>query len=337
MARPGLRPRPVPVNVSRLSTPPALKAKPSVNKVTSKLHKTASATARRHIDIKYEEQDGVPIIKEERKDEFGIKISKDSSPTLGKSADHLVKEELTVQGELTDLKVHTLPDVKNWKEVYKMIEVYRKDVEAPVDTCGCACLGRRHLGDKVFRFETLVALILSAQTPDLKLAPTIRNLQSLTPNGITPEALLALGNEAIIACLKSIGMQNQKAKALIETSKVCIERYDSDIPPDFQGLLGLPGVGPKIAALTMSNAWNQHVAIGVDTHVHRIANRLGWVKTANPEGTRKSLEAWLPREYWGPINPLLVGFGQTLCTAKTPGCNDCPVKNLCPKIGTKKK
>ncbi|TPX60645.1 hypothetical protein SpCBS45565_g07454 [Spizellomyces sp. 'palustris'] len=223
-----------------------------------------------------------------------------------------------------------------WQDVWTSIEAYRKRVEAPVDTCGCAVLGRKEFGDKVHRFETLVSLILSAQTPDLKLAPTMRLLQSHTPEGMTPDALLAMDPELIKSCLATIGMQNQKTKSLLATSRVLRERYDGDIPPTWEELLALPGVGPKIAALTMSIAWNKDVAIAVDTHVHRISNRLGWVRTKNPEATRQTLERWLPKEYWGPINPLLVGFGQTLCRAQKPGCAECPAAMLCPKIGTKK-
>ncbi|KAI9099336.1 DNA glycosylase [Phlyctochytrium arcticum] len=235
-----------------------------------------------------------------------------------------------------DVKVPIIKEPKkNWLEIYTKIEAYRKDHIAPVDEFGCIGLGRRDLGDKVFRFETLVTLMLSAQTPDIKLFPTVRAIQAETPEGITPKALMDLGEDRIKAFLAKIGMQNQKSKALLGTSAILIEKYDSDIPPTFDALMELPGVGPKIAALTMSFAWNIDEAIGVDTHVHRISNRLGWVKSKNPEATRQQLEEWLPKDYWGPINPLLVGFGQTLCNALRPGCNECPVATLCPKIGIK--
>jgi endonuclease-3 len=78
------------------------------------------------------------------------------------------------------------------------------------------------------------------------------------------------------------------------------------------------------------------LGIGVDTHVHRIANRLGWVKTKDPESTRTALEDWLPKEYWADINPLLVGFGQTHCLPINPHCSTCPVSHSCPKINVKR-
>ncbi|KAI8822127.1 DNA glycosylase, partial [Fimicolochytrium jonesii] len=224
-----------------------------------------------------------------------------------------------------------------WKgqAVYDVIEVFRKSVTAPVDWCGCAQLGRKDLGNKVYRFEVLVALILSAQTPDLKLEPAVRKLQEAFPMGITPDAILETKPEVIRDHLKWIGMQNQKTKALIGTSQICSTQYHGDIPTTFEELLLLPGVGPKIAALTMSAAWHKHVAIGVDTHLHRISNRLGWVTTKTPEETRKRLQMEVPEELWGPINPLMVGFGQVLCKAVNPACEACPVKELCPKRGVK--
>lgn len=124
--------------------------------------------------------------------------------------------------------------------------------------------------------------------------------------------------------------------SLIAASKVCKEQYDGDIPPTFESLMELNGVADKIAALVMAIAWEQpEVAIAVDTHVNRISHRLGWVKTKRPtpKETRKALEEWLPKEHWYSINQMLVGFGQTICEARKPKCQGCPVESLCPKIG----
>jgi endonuclease-3 len=101
--------------------------------------------------------------------------------------------------------------------------------------------------------------------------------------------------------------------------------------------MALPGIGPKMAHLTMQCAWHKTVGIGVDTHVHRISNRLGWVKTKNPEETRKDLEDWLPPSHWREINALLVGFGQICCLPVKPSCTTCPVKDSCQKVGTAKR
>jgi len=107
-------------------------------------------------------------------------------------------------------------------------------------------------------------------------------------------------------------------------------KYGGDIPRNVKELCMLPGVGPKMAYLCMQTAWGKSVGIGVDVHVHRISNRLGWVKTKDPEKTRKTLESWLPKEHWAEINPLFVGLGQTICRARKPLCNECKLKDLCP-------
>lgn len=111
-----------------------------------------------------------------------------------------------------------------------------------------------------------------------------------------------------------------------------IDQYDSDIPDTIPGLLKLPGVGKKMAYLAMTCAWHKVEGIGVDTHVHRIANWLKWVEkpTKTPEDTRVALEAWLPREFWDEVNHLMVGFGQVVCTAKNPSCDICDNANICP-------
>ncbi|KAJ3146779.1 hypothetical protein HDU89_006034 [Geranomyces variabilis] len=230
-----------------------------------------------------------------------------------------------------------LKELREWgvneEGTYAAIRTFRKTIVAPVDHSGCAMLGRKEFGDKVYRFEVLVALILSAQTPDLKLGPLMREIQSRFETGITATALLATPADNIRAWLQPIGMQNQKTKALLGASQLCVDQYKGHIPPTFEELLKLPGVGPKIAALVMSNAWHQNVAIGVDTHVHRISNRLGWAKTKTPELTMRSLMALVPQALWGEMNPVLVGFGQMQCFARNPACGTCPVQDRCPRVG----
>lgn len=124
---------------------------------------------------------------------------------------------------------------------------------------------------------------------------------------------------------------------LKKTSSILKEKYNNDIPDSAEKLCELPGVGPKMAHICMQVAWDKISGIGVDTHVHRIANRLGWVKkmTKIPEDTRKELESWLPKELWADVNHLLVGFGQTICTPQRPKCTDCLNKDICPFVRKK--
>lgn len=111
-----------------------------------------------------------------------------------------------------------------------------------------------------------------------------------------------------------------------------MNQYDNDIPKTVDELCKLPGVGPKMAHICMNVAWGELSGIGVDTHVHRISNRLGWVKktTKKPEDTRIQLESWLPKEYWSEVNHLLVGFGQEICLPRFPKCDQCLNFNICP-------
>lgn len=113
---------------------------------------------------------------------------------------------------------------------------------------------------------------------------------------------------------------------------ILLEKYGGDIPKTVKELCDLPGVGPKMAHICMRVAWGEVSGIGVDTHVHRICNRLGWMKkpTKTPEETRNALEDWLPKPLWSEVNHLLVGFGQETCLPRFPKCSECLNKNICP-------
>jgi endonuclease-3 len=116
-----------------------------------------------------------------------------------------------------------------------------------------------------------------------------------------------------------------------KTSKIILEKYNGDIPTNVQELCNLPGVGPKMAHICMQAAWNIISGIGVDTHVHRISNRLKWVRDATKslEETRIALESWLPKNLWIDINRLFVGFGQEICRSQRPKCSECLNKSIC--------
>jgi endonuclease-3 len=132
-----------------------------------------------------------------------------------------------------------------------------------------------------------------------------------------------------------ISLYRQKAKYLRGVGRACVE-LDGDIPTDIKGLTALPGIGPKMGYLTLSSAWGKVDGIGVDTHVHRISNRLRWVKSKDAEGTRAQLERWLPKDLWADVNLQLVGFGQMVCK-DTPKCNRCLVGYVgaCPSATVK--
>jgi endonuclease-3 len=134
------------------------------------------------------------------------------------------------------------------------------------------------------------------------------------------------------AFINKVGFHNLKTKYIKQTAEILRDKWNSDIPDTIEGLVSLPGVGPKMAHLTMSAAWGRTEGIGVDVHVHRITNLWGWHKTQQPEQTRAALESWLPKDKWHDINNLLVGFGQTICLPVGRKCGDCKLadRGLCP-------
>ncbi|KAI5286150.1 Endonuclease III-like protein 1 [Ascosphaera aggregata] len=131
-------------------------------------------------------------------------------------------------------------------------------------------------------------------------------------SSLTLENLIAVPAPRLDELIRQVNFHNNKTKYIKATALMIRDDFDSDIPSTPEGLMRLPGVGPKMAYLAMDAAWGRVLGIGVDVHVHRITNLWGWVKTKTPEETRIALESWLPKEKWGEINKLLVGVGQTI-------------------------
>lgn len=178
-------------------------------------------------------------------------------------------------------------------------------------------------------FRLLVACVISLRTKDEVTAESSRRLFAAAD---TPEALAALDTEAIAQAIYPAGFYNTKAKQLRSIGELLCEHHDGRVPGDEKALLALPGVGRKTANLVLGLGFGIP-AICVDTHVHRISNRLGMVETTTPEETEKALQEVLPRDLWIPINDLLVTFGQNRCHPTSPRCTECPLEDLCPRIG----
>ncbi|XP_016476757.1 endonuclease III homolog 1, chloroplastic isoform X2 [Nicotiana tabacum] len=244
---------------------------------------------------------------------------------------HLTGEKSLSQLTRKEIKSVSLSDSvrppPNWEKVLEGIRKMRSSEDAPVDSMGCEKAGSS-LPAKERRFAVLVSSLLSSQTKDQVNHGAI---QRLLQNGLlAPDAIDTTNEDTIKSLIYPVGFYTRKASNLKKIAKICLSKYDGDIPSSLEELLLLPGIGPKMAHLVMNVAWNNVQGICVDTHVHRICNRLGWVsrprtkqKTRTPEETRESLQLWLPKEEWVPINPLLVGFGQTICTPLRPRCAIC--------------
>eukprot|EP00922_Rhytidocystis_sp_ex-Travisia-forbesii_P046932 GHVS01069957.1.p1 GENE.GHVS01069957.1~~GHVS01069957.1.p1 ORF type:complete len:373 (-),score=34.40 GHVS01069957.1:259-1377(-) len=212
-------------------------------------------------------------------------------------------------------------------EIYRGIKEMRQQMDAPVDTMGAEMLGDREASIAVWRFQTLVSCMLSSQTKDEVTAACMVRLKG---HGLTVQNILQTSDDKLRELLYGVSFHNNKAKYIKQTCKVLAEQYGDDIPPDFDSLVKLPGVGSKMANIVTSVAWGVVRGIAVDIHVHRICNRLGWVKTKTPVETEDALEKSLPRDLWSEFNVMLVGFGQQICRPVNPKCLQCQVQQLCP-------
>ena len=176
-------------------------------------------------------------------------------------------------------------------------------------------------------FKILISTILSARTRD---ANTKMATEKLVAKYNTPQLIADAKLEELEKLIQVSGFYKVKAARIKEVSKIIQEKYDSKIPKDYDELIRLPGVGAKTANCVLVYAF-QIPAIPVDTHVHRIPNRLGWVKTKKPEDTEKALKNIIPKELWLRLNRLFVKFGQQICIPINPKHGICPIENICRK------
>jgi endonuclease-3 len=175
-------------------------------------------------------------------------------------------------------------------------------------------------------FQILVATILSARTKDEQSEKISRKLfqKVKEPRDLLNFSEMELANE-----IYPVGFYRTKARNLIKLAKVLLERYNGKVPEKMEELLELPGVGRKTANIVLAYAFNKP-AIAVDTHVHRIFNRWGFVKTKKPEETEEELRKKLPKRLWRKVNNLLVNFGKNICKPINPLCRECPINSICP-------
>ena len=290
--------------------------------VTTKTEQETTWTSPRRIKKDSEEDDGA--------------VS-EASPTGRAKAKPKIPARRTTS-PLGTVRIHP---PSNWEDIYDTVKAMRqRNPTAPVDTMGCEDLFWRTAPPMEKRYHTLTALMLSSQTKDTVTAVAMQRLhtelvpQEANADGKIPQSSLTVEN--IIASdpvhldnlIGKVGFHNNKTKYIKQVATILKNEYNSDIPNTIEGLVRLPGVGPKMAYLCMSAAWGQDEGIGVDVHVHRITNLWGWHKTKSPEETRMWLEGWLPKEKWHEINKMLVGLGQTVCLPIGRRCGDCDLAGL---------
>jgi len=178
-------------------------------------------------------------------------------------------------------------------------------------------------------FRILIACLLSLRTRDETTGPAAARLFALAA---TPAAILALPPRSIERAIYPVAFYRTKVRVVRGVCRDLLDRFAGRVPDDLDALLSLRGVGRKTANLVVTMGF-QRPGVCVDTHVHRITNRLGFVATRTPEQTEQALRRTLPRRHWIGFNDLLVGFGQNLCHPTSPHCSRCPVTTLCHRVG----
>lgn len=289
-----------------------------VESVNSNIEKTSKCT---------NSDTAIAIVKKKRK----------SSTLKNEGNEKVQTSEVTVKRASkvvkTEVDIEEVP--KNFFPILELVKEMRARTPAPVDSMGCDKLGVNETDAKERRFVLLMGLMLSAQTKDEVTAAAVSRLQQNLDGGLTVRSVIHTPVDVLDELICPVGFHNKKARYIKAAAEILDAKYDGDIPETIVEMMALPGVGPKMAHLLLQAAWNRTEGIGVDVHVHRLANLWGWVpetKTPTPEKTRIALERWMPRELWQMINPLLVGFGQTICLPRHPKCDICTIapKGLCP-------
>lgn len=181
-------------------------------------------------------------------------------------------------------------------------------------------------------YELLIATMLSAQCTDVRVNIVTAELFQ-TYN--TPSKMLQLSEEDLLSKIRSCGLAPAKAKNILATSKILKDQYDEVVPQTMEELTALPGVGRKTANVVLSNAFDVP-AIAVDTHVFRVSRKLGLARGNNVLEVEKSLMKNIPKAYWSRAHHWIIWHGRTLCTARNPKCEECPLKTLC-EWGSKQK
>jgi len=174
-------------------------------------------------------------------------------------------------------------------------------------------------------FKVLVSCILSLRTKDATTAKASERLYNIADNVYD---MAKMSTQQISKAIYPVGFYKTKAKRIKEICRLLVEKYNGKVPDDFDILMKFKGVGRKTANIVMVYGFNKH-GIPVDTHVHRVSNRLGWVQTKTPEKTEFALRGIVPKSYWMDLNDIFVQFGQNICRPVGPKCGICPVSKHC--------
>ncbi len=221
-----------------------------------------------------------------------------------------------------------LSEINQTERAIKIIKVLRiatKGMVEPAATTIVKLYGRDP-------YLVLISCILSLRTKDTVSLPASKRLFAVAK---TPQAMLEVPVKEIEKLIYPCGFYRQKSQQILFISHALLEHFDGKVPSNEAELLTLKGVGRKTANLVLGTGFGIP-AICVDTHVHRISNRLGLIKTKTPEETERALQKILPKKYWVEYNTLLVVWGQNICVPISPFCSKCPIFDLCERVGVKR-
>jgi endonuclease-3 len=223
------------------------------------------------------------------------------------------------------MRINKVDEKAGWDSIVAALESWRAELGDPSVTT--IAEKYRHDG-----WAVLASTILSLRTKD---EVTLVCSSALLKEAPTPAAILKLEIKEIEKLIYPAGFYHTKALNLQRIANILIEKYAGSVPDELDELLALPGVGRKTANLVLIEAFDKE-GICVDTHVHRICNRAGWLVSKTPEETEMTLRAILPKKHWKGLNALLVLYGQQVCRPLSPFCSRCVIKKHCAKVGLEK-
>src|SRR5688572_22481265 len=212
----------------------------------------------------------------------------------------------------------------------KAIERVMRTLAREIDGLELPAVEKISESQKEDPFQILISTLLSARTQD---ATTLAASTRLFAKASTPAAVAKLRVTQIEKLIYPVSFYRNKAVFVRDTAKTIVEKFGGRVPSTLEEMITLPGVGRKTANLVMILAFKSDANICVDIHVHRIANRLGWVRTRTPEETEQALYRTIDRQWWPVINLYLVTWGQNMCRPVYPRCHDCPIARMCQRVG----
>src|SRR3989338_4708752 len=211
--------------------------------------------------------------------------------------------------------------IKNIEKIINLLKQEIKQFENPIAT---------EIGERTKNpFLVLISCILSLRTKDTTTGPASKRLFALADN---PGDMLKLSKKQIEKAIFPVGFYPTKAKYILKTCKILINDYNRKVPDSEEELLKLSGIGRKCMGIVMNYGFGKNTHIPVDTHVFKVVNRLGWVKTKTPEKTEQELYKIIPRKYWHDLNDLMVTHGQNICVPVSPFCSKCHIRKYCKRV-----